>query len=431
MMGWRETGARRGRWGAALILALQSTACTAPDQDQEIPTPEETAEQQPEQATVQVGLERLADGEGDFLQDKRIGLIVHAASVTAEGHHAIDVLRDLDLDVVRLFSPEHGLRARAAAGEQVESGLDPSSGLSVVSLYGSNRKPTPEDLERLDVLVFDLQDAGVRFYTYVSTMMLCLEAAAEAGLAFVVLDRPNPLGGERVEGPVSAPRDVVPQSFVNMAPGPLVHGLTLGEMAQYVNADLDQPADLTVVPMQGWERSMVWADTGRSWVSPSPNLRSVEAAMAYPGTAFLEATNVTEGRGTTDPFLLIGAPWLDPAAIQISVPGFELEPTRFTPESSPAAPKPKYLDQECAGFRVEITDAAAAEPYRLGVSLVTQLMKQPDFQWRRDGEALTWLFGTDRLLVDLLAGKIVDEIVAANSADHASWRDRRQASLLY
>lgn len=416
---------------ALLAVIVLAGACAAPESRDPRPDPKLASESGPEESVVRVGLERLTEGEDEILRGKRIGLVVHAASVTAEGQHAIDILRDLDLDVVRLFSPEHGLRGRAAAGEQVESGLDPVSGLPVVSLYGKNRKPTPDDLDGLDVLVFDLQGAGVRFYTYVSTMMLCLEAAAEEGLEFVVLDRPNPLGGDRVEGPVSASRDVVPESFVNMAPGPLVHGLTLGEMAHYVNAQLAEPASLTVVPMSGWDRQMVWDDTGRDWISPSPNLRSAEAALAYPGTGILESTNVNEGRGTSDPFLIIGAPWLDTSRVEVQTSGFELEPITFVSESSPAAPKPKYLDQECAGFRVWVTDTEAAEPYRLGLDLVTQLMKQPDFEWRRDGEALTWLFGTDRLLTDIRAGKSVDEIVASDSSDHQAWRQARQAYLLY
>ncbi len=423
---------RRTRgWTSASLLMLSALACGAPEP--ESPSVEtETVESQVAQAErVRVGLERLTEGEAEILVGKRIGLVVHAASVTTDGRHAIDVLRDLDLEVVRLFSPEHGLRGRAAAGEQVESGLDPVSGLPVVSLYGENRQPLPADLEDLDLLVFDLQGAGVRFYTYVSTMMLALEAAGEVGLGFVVLDRPNPLGGERVEGPVSVPRDVVPESFVNMAPGPLVHGLTMGEMARLVNARLERPAELTVIPMQGWQRSMVWADTGRPWVSPSPNLRSAEAALAYPGTAFLEVTSVNEGRGTSDPFLIIGAPWLDPNQVSIDVPGFALEPTSFVSESSAAAPKPKYLEEECSGFRVVVTDPAVAEPYRLGVALVTELMTQPGFEWRRQGEALTWLMGTPRLFEDFETGMLVDDIVAFDEPDHASWRQERQPFLLY
>lgn len=384
-----------------------------------------------ESVQVQVGLERLAgDGAGE-LAGKRLGLVVHAASLTADGRHAVDVTRGLGLDVVRLFSPEHGLRGRAAAGEQVESGRDAETGLPVVSLYGTRRKPAPADLAGLDALVFDLQGAGVRFYTYVSTLILCLEAAAEAGIEFVVLDRPNPLGGERVEGPVSAPRNQVPESFLNLAPGPLVHGLTLGEMARYVNSRRERPARLTVIPMKGWKRRMVWADTGRPWVAPSPNLVSAEAALAYPGAALVEATNVSEGRGTESPFLLLGAPWLDAAGLGTRVPGFELTPARFTPRASPAAPRPKYLDEECAGLRIRVTDPASAEPYRLGIALLAALSRQDGFVWRDEGAALTRLLGTPRVLESLRKRLSVDQIVAADGADHAAWRDRRRAALLY
>lgn len=380
---------------------------------------------------VRVGLDRIAAGETAALAGKRLGLIVHPASVTADGRHAVDVLRERGLHVVRLFAPEHGLRGQAAAGEGVEGGRDPASGLPVVSLYGERRQPRPADLEELDVLVFDLQDAGARFFTYVSTLILALEAAAGSGIEFVVLDRPNPLGGERIEGPVSAPRDTVPASFLNLAPGPLVHGLTLGEMATYVNARRERPARLTVVPMEGWKRPMTWAGTGRPWVSPSPNLRSAEAALAYPGTALVEATNVSEGRGTESPFLLLGSPWLDSSGLTISAPGFQWEPASFTPRSSPAAPDPKHQDQQCHGLRVRVTDPAAAEPYRLGVTLLAVLSRQPGFEWRDGGDALTRLLGTPRLLQDLRAGKTVEEILAADAADHAAWRRDRGPALLY
>jgi len=383
------------------------------------------------ESAVEVGLDRVAAGDDHGLRGKRLGLIVHAASVTSDGRHAVDVLREAKLEVVRLLTPEHGLRSRAAAGEEVKSGRDPVSGLPVVSLYGSHRKPQPEDLEDLDLLVFDLQGAGVRFYTYVSTLILSLEAAAEAGLDFVVLDRPNPLGGERIEGPFSASRDVVPSSFVNLAPGPLVHGLTLGEMALIVNQGLEKPARLSVIPMKGWERDMTWADTGLPWVPPSPNLRSADAALAYPGAALLEATNVSEGRGTASPFLVFGAPWLGSPELAISVPGFELEPVVFTPSASAAAPHPKYLDQECHGMAVGVTNPASAQPYRLGVELLATLSRRPDFEWKRDGEALRWLLGTPRLFDDLLRGKTVEQIIEADRADHEKWRRVRASVLLY
>lgn len=406
---------------AALSATLLVAACAAPAR------PPAAG-----RALVATGLDRLAAGEElEPFAGRRIGLVVHRASVTADGRHAIDALRARGLDVVRLFSPEHGLRGEAAAGEAVGDGVDARSGLPVVSLYGERRRPAAEDLADLDVLVVDLQGGGVRFYTYVSTLILCLDAAAESGVELVVLDRPNPLGGERIEGPVSAPRERVAASFVNLAPGPLVHGLTLGEMALYVNGERAAAARVRVVAMRGWRREMTWADTGLPWVPPSPNLRSAEAALAYPGTALLEATNVSEGRGTTDPFLLVGAPWLDPGEIAVETPGFRLRPTRFTPVSSPAAPSPKYAGEECAGWRVEVTDRRAAEPYRLGVSLLVALSARRELAWRGGGEALTRLLGSARVIEALRAGAAVEEIVLADAGDHAAWRAARAHVLLY
>jgi len=385
-----------------------------------------------ETPVVRVGLERLEAEGGAALSGKRLGLLVHGASLTADGRHAVDVLRGLGLDVRRLFSPEHGLRGQAAAGEAVDGGSDVATGLPIVSLYGAKTRPAPEDLAGLDTLVVDLQDAGVRFYTYVSTLLLCLEAAAEAGVEVVVLDRPNPLGGERIEGPVSDPREVVPASLVNLAPGPLVHGLTLGEMARLANARSRRPARLRVVPLEGWRRSMLWRDTGRRWVAPSPNLRSAEAALAYPGTCLLEATNVSEGRGAEAPFLLLGAPWLDVDALRraVTAAGFALEPARFTPRASAAARQPRYQDTELPGVRLQVTEPRAARPYALGVALLIALRRQPGFAWRGP-EALDRLVGTRRLREALESGRSVAEIVAADVADHAAWRKERDAVLVY
>ena len=360
-----------------------------------------------------------------------MGLVVHAASVSANGRPAADVLRATSVQVVRLFTPEHVLSGRAAAGEKVGGGVDGASGLPVVSLYGEKTKPSATDLAGLDALVVDLQDAGVRFYTYASTMLLCLEAAADAGVELVVLDRPNPLGGDRWDGPRHGPESEVPLSLVSRAPGPLVHGLTLGEMARVANASRAKPARLTVVPMEGWERSMRWRDTGREWVPPSPNLRSAEAALAYPGTCLLESTSATEGRGTDAPFLLIGAPWVDAKALaSVRSAGFALMPTRFAPRASESAPSPKHRDVECAGVRVGVTDPSVTRPYELGLRLLQALRKQKGFAWTRDG-ALDWLVGTKRVREALERGDSVESMLDANAADLAGWERERAPFLLY
>jgi uncharacterized protein YbbC (DUF1343 family) len=383
---------------------------------------------------VQVGLERVEADGGRPLLGKRIGLVAHASSVTAAGRHAIDVLRSKGVDVRRLFGPEHGLRGTAAAGEKVASGTDDASGLPVVSLYGERTKPRAEDLAGLDALVVDLQDAGVRFYTYASTMLLCLEAAAEAGIEIVLLDRPNPLGGSRVAGPTRDSAEALPSSLVNMAPGPLVHALTLGEMARYVNARKARPARLTVVPMTGWKRSMTWADTGRPWVAPSPNLRTAEAALVYPGTCLLEATNVTEGRGTEAPFLLFGAPWLRTEALAAAVkpPGLRLEPATFVPAASPAALQPKHLGESCRGFRVRVEEAAAVRPYAFGIALLAALRStQPALKWVRDGAWLDTLLGTRRVRRALERGESVDAVLGADGPGIERFERDRESALLY
>jgi uncharacterized protein YbbC (DUF1343 family) len=385
-----------------------------------------------QETRVAVGLEEIESDGARRLRGKRVGLLAHAASVTGDGRHAVDVMRGLGVDLRRLFGPEHGLRGHAAAGEGVEDGRDPASGLPVVSLYGARQKPKPRDLAGLDVLVVDLQDAGVRFYTYAATMLLALEAVAEAGLELVVLDRPNPLGGEVMEGPERDPSTA--PALVSLAPGPLVHGLTMGEIARLVNEGRRSPARLSVVRMRGWARAMTWADTGRRWVSPSPNLRSAEAALAYPGTCLLEATNVSEGRGTETPFVLVGAPWLRSREVvaAVHVPGFRLEPAEFTPAGAWAAARPKHEGVSCAGVRVRVEDPRRARAYAFGLRLLEAVRRlHPEFAFTRGGAALDTLLGTGRVRAAFERGDPVESILASDEPAIAAFAVARRKALLY
>jgi uncharacterized protein YbbC (DUF1343 family) len=382
---------------------------------------------------VATGLDVVAAGEGPALAGKRVGLLAHAASVTRDGRHAIDVLRAAQARVVRLFTPEHGLRGRAAAGEKVASGTDPESGIAVVSLYGEQGAPQPADLAGLDVLVIDVQDAGVRFYTYLATVSLTLAAAGRAGLRCVVLDRPNPLGGVRVEGP---PADgSVPRSLLSRLPGPLVFGLSAGEMTRLMCAAMQPAPPLDVVKVANWRRDTTWQATGLRWVAPSPNLRSAGAAMAYPGTCLLEALNVSEGRGSEDPFAIVGAPWLDAEALarELRIDGYTLTPLRFTPQASAAAPAPKFAGQECRGVRVAADAAGSGSPYRLGVELLSFLRRRHrrELEFRDGGAALDRLVGTKALRERLERGLDPAAIVAADAADIAAFRSARAPYLLY
>ena len=418
--------------------------------------PDSSTPQDPKgnEASVIAGLDAIAQG-GTSPPSGRLGLIVHSASVTADGRHAIDVFLERGANVVALFSPEHGLRGEAAAGEKVSSSVDAATGLEIHSLYGKTRKPSAEALADLDTLVFDLQGGGVRFYTYVSTLLLSLEAAAENEVSLVVLDRPNPVSGLGVAGPWnsadsaangnhSQPNAFSKRTFLAMAPGPLVHGLTLGEMARLANLELQQnsgvAAELSVVPMQHYQRTMNWRQTGRAWISPSPNLRSPEAALMYPGTALFEATNVSEGRGTKEPFLWFGAPWFDQALIDdliSSAPeGVNLRATTVRPESSPAAPKPKYLGQECRGVAIGLEASSGSQPgfdpfatAALWLSIVSQ---HPAFEWRDEGRALARLTGNDSLLAAIEDGQpALEQYLSELDQEHAEWLVRRSPAMLY
>ena len=380
---------------------------------------------------VLAGLDVVEAAGGAPLRGRRVGLVAHAASVTVDGRHSLDVLRASGAVVVRLFAPEHGWRARAAAGEALSDGRE--AGLPLVSLHGPRAKPAAEELRDLDALVVDLQDAGVRFYTYASTLLLCLEAAAQADLELVVLDRPNPLGGLLVEGPEADAS--TSRTLLSLAPGPLVHGLTLGELSRLAAQRSQRPVRLTVVRMEGWRREMRWADTGRAWIPPSPNLRSPEAALAYPGTALLEATNLSEGRGSEAPFLLFGAPWFDAEALARRLDpmafGLALSPAEFVPKGSQAEPAPKHRDARCLGLRVSVHDPAALRPYAFGVALLEAARAQTGFAWLRHGAALDTLLGTRHVREALERGESPAAIVARDGAAVEAFRGERRPALLY
>ncbi len=433
----RPIGVRRIRRRRLVVTAaavLMSCASSSP-----------RASAAPGSPPVQVGLEVL-EADPAALQGKKVGLVVTPGSVTADGRHSIDVLRKAGVNVVRLLAHERALRTRSAVWDkvsqnldgtaflgrpQVESGrrVDAETRLPIVDL--GSAKLDPEDVRGLDAIVFDLQDPGVRFFTVMGRLQQCMEAAAEADIEFVVLDRPNPLGGELIEGPTREAGATVRPVLTNLAPGPLVHGLTTGEMAQLIRSHLSRPLRLTVVPMKGWKRSMSWKDTGRPWVSMAPNLRSPEAVLDYPALGLLEATNVSEGRGTDLPFLLFGAPWLDGVTLPaVSTTGFVIEPARFTPRASPFAVNPKHKDVECVGGRVSVRDPEAARPYELGVHLLRFLRGQRAFAWVTP-TALDDLVGTSRLRRALDAGEAVTQILAADAPAIEKFRKDRVKFLLY
>jgi uncharacterized protein YbbC (DUF1343 family) len=359
---------------------------------------------------VATGLDVLCAERLDLLRGRRLGVLCHPASVTSDLIHIVDRLIAAGVRPTRLFGPEHGVRGEAQDMVGVADGRDARTGIPVTSLYGETFEsltPTAVDLEGVDVLVVDLQDVGSRYYTYVWTMALALGAAARARVAVVVLDRPNPLGGVAIEG--GTVQDTC-TSFVGLGAVPVRHGLTIGEVARLVAAGMPwggprfaRPldCDLTVVAARGWRRPMTFAETGLPWVMPSPNMPTPDTALVYPGQCLFEATNLSEGRGTTRPFEIVGAPFLDghgwSAALGAAqLAGVRLRPIAFRPTFH------KFAGKACGGVQLHVVDTAAFRPYRTGVALIAAARRLggDDFRWRAE----PYEFVADPPAIDLLTG---------------------------
>lgn len=310
------------------------------------------------------GIEQFMDDFDFYVGKKRIGLVTNPSAVDSNLCSTLDRLAPTG-QLTALFGLEHGVRGNIQAGEQIQTAIDKPTGLPVFSLYGQNRRPTAEMLRDIDCLVFDLQDVGCRFYTYLYSLLYLLEAAAEHQLPIFVLDRPNPLGGSIVHG------NLLEEDYISFVgyPLPIRYGLTIGEVAQYFNETRKIGADLTVVKMEGWRRDYTWKETNLSWIPPSPNIPTPDTALVYPGTCLFEGTNLSEGRGTTRPFELLGAPWIDAPALSaklndLNLAGVRFRPAYFTPMFS------KFKDELCAGVQIHVLDPSVFCPVTTGLQLV-------------------------------------------------------------
>lgn len=353
------------RWQIGLQLALLLTAAApslAQDRD-----------------GVLTGIDVLVKENFARLQRRRVALVTNHTGQDRQGRATIDLLHQAPgVTLIALFSPEHGIRG--LLDEKVGDGKDDKTGLPIYSLYGTRRRPTPETLKGVDTLVYDIQDIGCRFYTYSTTLGYLLEAAAQNKVKVVVLDRPNPIGGLGVEGPI---RDEGKESFVAYHSLPLRHGLTVGEMARLFNAERKIGADLDVVVMQGWKRSMLFDRTGLTWINPSPNMRTLAAALVYPGIGILETTNISVGRGTERPFEWIGAPWLDGVKLAAALadeklPGIRFVPAKMTPTSS------VHKGKLCGGIQLFVDDWSRFRPVRTGLAIAAALHKLYPEEWKTD-----------------------------------------------
>jgi len=380
------------------------------------------------------GLDLLISTQLDLVRGKRVGLVTHPAAMLPDLTSAVDALLDADVRLTALFGPEHGFDGSAADGAAIGDAVHPRTGLPVFSLYGPTREPTLAMLTDVDLLVFDMQDVGARFYTFISTLFYVLRGAAGAGKPVIVLDRPDPINGARVEGPLVEPGL---ESFVGIVPIPIRHGLTTGELAVYLNAEHRLGADLTVIELHGWRRGMWFDQTGLPWVSPSPGMPQLSTATVYPGMCLVEGTNLSEGRGTALPFEIVGAPWLDGYELaqslnKLELPGVRFRPLYFIPSAG------KHAGQKCSGAQVHVIDREALCPVTTGLHVIAAGRAQaPDkfeflqSSWEGRPPHFDLLTGVVAVREGLAAGKPVDEIVAPWAAVEAQFEEKRRPYLLY
>ncbi|MEK4116335.1 DUF1343 domain-containing protein [Paenibacillus sp. FSL W8-0919] len=381
------------------------------------------------------GIDRLAGLKHNSIIGRRLGVITNPTGLTSDFRSSIEVIAGLpESELTALFACEHGLRGELQAGKHVDDEVDPIFGVPVYSLYGATRKPDAVMLEKIDTLIFDIQDLGVRFYTYMTTLLYVMEACAEHGKSLIVLDRPNPLGGNRVEGGLLEP------GYESMVGGwqiPISTGMTIGEYARMANDLRGTGCDLDVIGLEGWSRAMDYADTGLPWMLPSPNIPTLDTVRLYSGTCFFEGTNLSEGRGTTRPFEWIGAPWIDGEALAKAfnahqLPGIHAHSVYMTPTFS------KHQGVSCGGVMLFVTDSAKLEAVRAGLVLLHLVSRMhPDsFQWLTPPE------GRNRYFIDLLTGsddvrKHIHEeeglrrITEQWESDADRWRTMRAPYLLY
>ncbi|MFK9117235.1 exo-beta-N-acetylmuramidase NamZ domain-containing protein [Peribacillus frigoritolerans] len=388
-----------------------------------------TAVKEKKKQKVSPGIEVLLKEEKNVLSGKKVGLITNPTGIDPKLTSIVDLLHDdPDINLTALFGPEHGVRGDAQAGASVEYYIDEKTGLPVYSLYGKTKKPTPEMLKDVEVLVFDIQDVGTRYYTYIYTMAYAMEAAKENDIPFIVLDRPNPQGGESVDGPVLEPEF---SSFVGLYPIPLKHGMTVGELATLFNKEFKIGADLKVIKMKGWKRDMDYDDTGLPFVLPSPNMPTVSTTFVYPATGLIEGTNVSEGRGTTKPFELIGAPYINSDELAgklnaLRLPGVKFRAASFTPTFS------KHAGKLSHGVEIYITDREEfkAVPTGLHIIKTIQDLYPGDFEFLAANN-FNLLIGNGWIMSRIKEGSTVNEILKEYQVKQDAFKKVRKNYLLY
>ena len=392
----------------------------------------------PPAPAVRVGIEQLLTEYRSLLAGKRVALVSNPASIDRAFRHSADLLfDDPEIEVVALFGPQHGFRSDLQDNMiETPHAQDARRRVPIYSLYSETREPTAEMLRDVEILLIDLQDVGTRVYTYIYTMANCLRAAGRHGVPVIVCDRPNPVGGTAVEGATLRPEFA---SFVGQFPIPLRHGLTIGEIALLFNHEFSLGAALDIVPMGGWQRGMYFDETGLPWVIPSPNLPTLDSTIVYPGAVLFEGTMLSEGRGTTRPFELIGAPWIEGERLAAAMngrrlPGVHFRPAFFEPTFQ------KHARQTCGGCQLHVTDRAAFQPVRVAVELIAEFRRQdpakfawrePPYEYEHDKWPIDILYGSDRLRTAVDRGEDVAPVIASWKEDEEAFRRLRERYLLY
>jgi len=383
---------------------------------------------------VELGNEIFVKNFSSELQGKSLGLVINHTSVLPPGRPLFQALLEKGQKIQAIFSPEHGFSGTVEAGIEVKN--NQLKDIMIYSLYEKNKKPTPEQIRGIDAFVYDIQDVGTRFYTYITTLKYVLEAAAEAQIPVYVLDRPNPAGGDIIEGPLLRPEY---ESFIGALPIPVRYGLTPGELAMMMKGEgwVPREFDLHVISMKNWRRSYFWEDTGLPWIPPSPNMPTPETAIIYPGSSVLGTVKLNEGRGTPHPFLQFGAPWLDPSPLIKRLNGgeqfgIELEAVNYTPRSLPGiALRPLYKNKVCHGIRVRILQKEKFFSLRFSYEIIKALKNQQQYKLTANSRYLNMIFGSD-LLSHYIEGKIsYEELVSQVEEEEKLFRQRRLKYLLY
>lgn len=387
---------------------------------------------------IALGIEVLLGERAQLLHGARVGLICHPASIDHHFRHSADLLsQNPDIILTALFGPQHGIRGETQDNMiEWEGFRDPRTNVMAYSLYGQVRKPTPQMLNEVDVIVFDVQDVGTRVYTFIYTMALAMQAARELGKRFIVCDRPNPIGGQGIEGNIL---EAGHESFVGMFPIPMRHGMTVGELARMFNEEFGIGCDLEVIPMQGYKREFWFDDTDARWVIPSPNMPTVETATVYPGMVFVEGVKFSEGRGTTRPFEITGAPYTDANQLAEQLNGLALPGVHFRPHSF----KPtfqKHVAQLCHGVQLHVTDREAFKPVISGIALIKTMhdlysdgfkWQMPPYEYVYDRMPFDVIAGTTTLREQIEGGASLADIAASWQAGEKDFAERRKPYLLY